>query len=175
MCGRASPRTASIDFELRGTAPQKFAEAGPAEDGVVPFLESGSRSTSHVERHVERRLDKSPTGLDRTEIKVQEVPTDASVPRVAVAEAMSPPEPSESHSPVPRKQRQVFLSYARGRESTLFARFLKQQLELAGWAVWMDEADIAPGVDWMQAIGSAIEQSEAMVCVLDPKYVPSGL
>ena len=33
----------------------------------------------------------------------------------------------------------------------------------------LDESDIASGADWMAAIGSAIESSVALVCVLDPK------
>jgi len=37
----------------------------------------------------------------------------------------------------------------------------------------MDEADIEYGTDWMTAIGNAIESSDVMVCVLDPKYISS--
>ena len=37
----------------------------------------------------------------------------------------------------------------------------------------MDEDGIKTGADWMAAIGDAIEQSSAMVCVIDPKYTRS--
>ena len=47
----------------------------------------------------------------------------------------------------------LFLSYARGDESTPFARRLKAFLEGNGFKVWMDEEGIAGGVDFMGAIG----------------------
>ena len=37
----------------------------------------------------------------------------------------------------------------------------------------MDEADIASGADWMEAIGTAIEESELLVCVIDAKFPTS--
>ena len=49
----------------------------------------------------------------------------------------------------------LFLSYARGDESTPFARCLKAFLEEYGFAVWMDEEGIAGGVDFMSAIGKS--------------------
>ena len=36
-------------------------------------------------------------------------------------------------------ERRVFLSYARGRQSTPFARWCKARLEAEGWTVWFDE------------------------------------
>ena len=50
----------------------------------------------------------------------------------------------------------LFLSYARGDESTPFARRLKAYLEEHGFDVWMDEEDIAGGVDFMSAIGEPL-------------------
>ena len=47
----------------------------------------------------------------------------------------------------------LFLSYARGDESTPFARKLKTFLEEHDFEVWMDEEGIAGGVDFMSAIG----------------------
>ena len=47
----------------------------------------------------------------------------------------------------------LFMSYARGDESTPFARRLKTFLEEHGFEVWMDEEGIAGGVDFMSAIG----------------------
>ena len=44
-------------------------------------------------------------------------------------------------------------TYARGDESTPFARRLKAYLEEHGFDVWMDEEGIAGGVDFMSAIG----------------------
>ena len=49
----------------------------------------------------------------------------------------------------------LFLSYARGDESTPFARKLKAFLEEHGFEVWMDEEGIAGGVDFMSAIGKS--------------------
>ena len=37
-------------------------------------------------------------------------------------------------------------------------RWAKAALEATGWAVWMDESDIASGADWMASIGEGIEQ-----------------
>ena len=50
----------------------------------------------------------------------------------------------------------LFLSYARGEESTPFARNLKAFLEEHGFEVWMDEEGIAGGVNFMSAIGKPI-------------------
>jgi hypothetical protein len=47
----------------------------------------------------------------------------------------------------------LFMSYARGDESTPFARRLKAFLEGCGFDVWMDEEGIAGGVDFLSAIG----------------------
>ena len=47
----------------------------------------------------------------------------------------------------------IFLSYARGDESTPFARRLKAFMEEHGFEVWMDEEGIAGGADFMGAIG----------------------
>ena len=47
----------------------------------------------------------------------------------------------------------LFLSYARGDESTAFARKLKDFLEEHGFEVWMDEEGIQGGADFMSAIG----------------------
>ena len=77
--------------------------------------------------------------------------------------------PASTTSPISK----CFLSYARGEQSTLFARWLKQQLEHAGHFVWMDESSIQTGVDWMAAIGEAIEASDTIVCIIDQKFTTS--
>ena len=43
------------------------------------------------------------------------------------------------------KPLRLFMSYARGNETTKFARKVKVYLEAKGFAVWMDEEDIAGG------------------------------
>ena len=57
----------------------------------------------------------------------------------------------------------LFLSYARGDESTPFARRLKAFLEEHGFEVWMDEEGIAGGVDFMSAIGKSPSSRPAFV------------
>ena len=52
-----------------------------------------------------------------------------------------------------RSNNKLFLSYARGDESTPFARRLKAFLEEHGFEVWMDEEGIQGGADFMSAIG----------------------
>ena len=59
------------------------------------------------------------------------------------------------------KNNKLFLSYARGDESTPFARRLKAYLEEHGFDVWMDEEGIAGGVDFMGAIGKSPKRHPA--------------
>jgi len=69
--------------------------------------------------------------------------------------------------------KKLFLSYARGDESTPFARRLKAYLEEHGFDVWMDEEGIAGGANFMSAIGSAIMDASGMVAVIDQKFCGS--
>ena len=66
--------------------------------------------------------------------------------------------------------KKLFLSYARGDESTPFARRLKAFLEEYGFEVWMDEESIAGGADFMSAIGELRIQRPAhfISCLLAP-------
>ena len=67
--------------------------------------------------------------------------------------AIKPPTASTATSGA--QGNKLFLSYARGDESTPFARRLKAYLEEHGFDVWMDEEGIAGGVDFMSAIGKS--------------------
>ena len=56
----------------------------------------------------------------------------------------------------------LFLSYARGDESTLFARRLKAFLGKHCFNVWMDEEGIQGGADFTSAIGESPQLSSQL-------------
>ena len=69
--------------------------------------------------------------------------------------------------------KQLFMSYPRGEQSSAFARWLKAQLQVEGYRVWMDEQGIRGGADFMQAIGDAIKRSHGIIAVIDAKFCSS--
>ena len=95
-------------------------------------------------------------GLHRKQIlaKVEELSNAKAVAKPPSAStAVTAAATSAARSGAQGSGNKLFLSYARGDESTPFARRLKAYLEEHGFDVWMDEEGIAGGVDFMSAIG----------------------
>ncbi len=63
---------------------------------------------------------------------------------------------------------QVFISYKRDEKSTSFVNHLRQQLERAGFDVWIDQSLLRPGQYWLQEIDNAIKASIVLIVVLTP-------
>jgi formylglycine-generating enzyme required for sulfatase activity len=66
----------------------------------------------------------------------------------------------------------VFVSYSR-RDSSDFAKELVTGLELAGFAPFLDQHDIAAGEDWEARLGGLIRQADTVVFVVSPEAVKS--
>jgi formylglycine-generating enzyme required for sulfatase activity len=66
----------------------------------------------------------------------------------------------------------VFISYSR-RDSSDFAKELAAGLELAGFAPFLDQHDIAAGEDWEARLGGLIRQADTIVFVVSPEAVKS--
>ena len=66
----------------------------------------------------------------------------------------------------------LFLSYGRG-ESTEFTRWLSTRLTENGFQCWMDEIDIPSASMWQSKIAEGIVSCDALVAVLNKKYVDS--
>jgi formylglycine-generating enzyme required for sulfatase activity len=66
----------------------------------------------------------------------------------------------------------VFVSYSR-RDSSDFANELITGLELAGFAPFLDQHDIAAGEDWEARLGGLIRQADTVVFVVSPEAVKS--
>jgi len=97
-----------------------------------------------------------------------------------VVPQMAPPRQQVAAQQAQQQQRamahnsnKLFLSYARGDESTPFARRLKAYLEEHGFDVWMDEEGIAGDANFMSASASAIMDASGMVAVIDQKFCGS--
>lgn len=66
----------------------------------------------------------------------------------------------------------LFLSYGRADAAELADR-LKTDLEEAGYTVWQDRAQIAPGEDWRDKIVDGLKHAQVMIAVLSPCSVRS--
>ena len=66
----------------------------------------------------------------------------------------------------------MFISYGHG-AATSFSLWLRDRLAEQGFTVWIDESDIDVASDWQEAIGQAIVECDALIAVLDDKYVSS--
>jgi alpha-glucoside transport system substrate-binding protein len=68
--------------------------------------------------------------------------------------------------------RQVFICHAH--EDAEFARQLADDLQAAGYRVWMAPDSIEPGEKWLDAIGRGLEESGVFVLLLTPNAVNSN-
>jgi hypothetical protein len=66
----------------------------------------------------------------------------------------------------------VFISYSR-RDASDFADELVSDLELAGFAPYLDRHDIAAGEDWEARLGGLILEADTVVFVVSPEAVKS--
>ena len=86
----------------------------------------------------------------------------------AVSEVTKPSsQPHDEYS----KNKDIFLSYSR--EDNDFVKKLKRDLESHGYSVWIDTDDIHTGADWHSVIGTALQNSKALIAVLTAKYLVS--
>lgn len=67
----------------------------------------------------------------------------------------------------------IFISYGRETEVVEFVRWLKGELESAGFDVWLDTQDIAAGGEWREEIGKALKSCDSLIAVITKKYVTS--
>jgi hypothetical protein len=58
----------------------------------------------------------------------------------------------------------IFISYAR--EDGQLASQLADQLQRAGFSVWVDARNILPGDNWAKEMGLALEESDVMVALI---------
>lgn len=77
-------------------------------------------------------------------------------------------QPTELNAP-PVK---LFLSYGHG-EASDFSRWLRDRLVTDGFEVWFDEQSIDVATNWQSEIGKALVECDALVAVLDEKYIGS--
>lgn len=77
-------------------------------------------------------------------------------------------QPTELNAP-PVK---LFLSYGHG-EASDFSRWLRDRLVADGFEVWFDEQSIDVATNWQSEIGKALVECDALVAVLDEKYIGS--
>lgn len=68
--------------------------------------------------------------------------------------------------------KKLFLSYGRG-EASDFSRWLRDQLQAAGYQVWFDQSDIRATGNWLKAIGEALRSCDGLVAVINSKYCGS--
>jgi len=66
----------------------------------------------------------------------------------------------------------LFLSYGRGKASP-FARWLKDELEMLGFEVFLDADSIQTGSNWQLAIANALVDCDGVVAVIDKKFAGS--
>lgn len=64
-----------------------------------------------------------------------------------------------------------FFSYSR--KDSAFVKKLANDLKAAGANVWLDQLDIAVGVNWDEAIQKALNKSDGLLLVLSPSSVQS--
>jgi len=50
---------------------------------------------------------------------------------------------------------------------------LKENLEAAGYSVWLDIADLHIGTDWYSVIGDAVIQCKALVAIIGSRFISS--
>ena len=68
------------------------------------------------------------------------------------------------------KQMQVFISH--DTQDRKLARTIANKLRNDGFEVW-DDSQLLPGENWAEAMGKALEESDAMVVLLTPNSVNS--
>jgi len=69
-------------------------------------------------------------------------------------------------------RKDAFISYSRG-DSLNFAIKLQEKLTEKGFKVWFDKQDIAPSVDWQEAIYRGIESADNFIFIIATKSVKS--
>ena len=67
----------------------------------------------------------------------------------------------------------LFISYGRDPLVMRFVQKMKEDLEKAGFSVWLDSSDIPAGSDWHGVIGAALSGCKAILPVLTNKYIGS--
>lgn len=69
----------------------------------------------------------------------------------------------------------VFISYARSEQGSRFAEWLRDQLDKNGYDVWLDRAKMpSRGRSFLQEIRDAIEASDRLILVVDPRAAKSA-
>jgi TIR domain len=76
-------------------------------------------------------------------------------------------------SSIGKQERTVFLIYARTDFATI--RRVADGLSSAGMRVWLDEADLKPGTNWMQEIERELSGANFVVFFISPASVESQL
>ena len=66
----------------------------------------------------------------------------------------------------------AFLSYSR--DDSAFALQLAEDMKAAGFAIWIDQIDIAAGERWDKAVEAALAGASALIVVLSPASVESN-
>ena len=87
-----------------------------------------------------------------------------------MAAARSPARRSPSAKKASRS-RHVFLSYASQDKEP--AHQVANELRNAGFEPWLDEQQLQPGENWSQAIGHALETSDAIVLIVSKAFLKS--
>jgi tetratricopeptide (TPR) repeat protein len=67
----------------------------------------------------------------------------------------------------------IFISYSRQRDRA-FTEKLYDGLKVAGFSVWLDTRDIAPGEDWVQSIDNAIRNCWCFIFIMTPVSIASS-
>ena len=68
---------------------------------------------------------------------------------------------------VPERRPNVFIAYVE--EDLALARRLRDALEAAGFAPWLDKDQLLAGQNWPRAIERAIDEADAFVACLSPR------
>lgn len=80
----------------------------------------------------------------------------------------------QQHLPdTPQPPKDIFLSYSHSPEFAGQVQQLKEDLQSAGYSVWLDTQDIATGSDWHSAIGDGLFACRAFVALLSDRYIQS--
>ena len=72
-----------------------------------------------------------------------------------------------------RISKDIFLSYGREASTAPFVARIKNDLEAAGYSVWLDTVDIPSGSDWHSAIGDGLRRCNALLAIITNKYICS--
>ena len=88
------------------------------------------------------------------------------------------PSPAHSSPPLTSAQggqtsKDLFISYSHSPHTLPMVQRLQQDLQEAGYSVWLDTADIASGSNWHSAIGEGVRDCRALLALLSERYINS--